>query len=97
MYYQFNIANILLLHSKGDFTSVMCKWDCKWYLTIINDGYDHAVRTHPKIWKNLANWAFFPLYPNLVAITAKITMSDPVFAGILFKSVICFYCCNFLL
>jgi len=90
MYYQFNIANSLLLHDKGDFTSVMCKWDCKWYLTIINDGYDHAVRTHPKIWKGLANWAFFPLYPNLVAITAKVTTLDAVLAGILLNQLFVF-------
>jgi Gpi18-like mannosyltransferase len=82
MYYQFNLANTLLLHDNGTFSSVMCKWDCKWYLTIINDGYDYSIRTHPKIWKGLANWAFFPLYPNLVKILAKSIHLSPVLAGI---------------
>lgn len=90
MYYQFNIANVLLLHNKSTFSGAMCKWDCKWYLTIINDGYDHAIRTHPKIWKGLANWAFFPLYPNVVGITSKITTLDPVIAGILLNQLFIF-------
>lgn len=83
MYYQFNVANSLLLHDKGDFAATMCKWDCKWYLTIINDGYDTAVRTSPKVWKGLANWAFFPLYPLLVGVVHKIMPVGPVMTGIL--------------
>lgn len=96
MYYQFNVANTLLLHDKGTFASVMCKWDCKWYLTIINDGYDHVVRTSPRVWKGLANWAFFPLYPLLVSFMSKITFIDPVIAGILLNQVFVFVAAIFL-
>lgn len=90
MYYQFNVANILLLNGKGVFASTMCKWDCKWYLTIINGGYDSAVRTSPKIWKGLANWAFFPLYPSLVALVMKISPFKTVLTGIILNQIFIF-------
>lgn len=82
MYYQFNVANVLLLKGNGSFLTTMCKWDCKWYLTIVNNGYDDAVRTTPKIWKGLANWAFFPLYPTLVAIVSKSLHVGPILTGV---------------
>jgi hypothetical protein len=90
MYYQFGVANALILHDKATFASAMCKWDCKWYLTIIHDGYDHSVRTSPRVWRGLANWAFFPLYPNLVAFTTKVTGLGPVLAGILLNQLFIF-------
>ncbi|AUR51206.1 mannosyltransferase family protein [Aquella oligotrophica] len=90
MYYQFNLANDIILHNKGSFASAMCKYDCKWYLTIINEGYDHVTRTHPKVWKGLANWAFFPLYPNLVQLVSWVTSLDAVIAGILLNQLFIF-------
>ena len=83
MSYQFGLANSLILNGKGTFAATMCNWDCKWYLTIINGGYDHAIRSSPKVWKGLANWAFFPLYPNIVGFMSDITTLGPVFTGIL--------------
>ncbi len=90
MYYQFSLANTLILHDKGTFATSMCKWDCKWYLTIINNGYDSAIRTSPKIWKGLANWAFFPLYPNIVGFVSKITTITPVLTGIILNQLFIF-------
>ena len=90
MYYQFGLANTLILNGKGTFAATMCKWDCRWYLTIINDGYDHAIRTSPRIWKGLANWAFFPLYPNIVGFISKITTLGPVLTGILLNQLFVF-------
>lgn len=98
MYYQFSLANTVILHNHGTFANAMCKWDCKWYLTIIESGYDHGLRIKPQIWKGLANWAFFPLYPNLIAIISKVTNLDTVNVGIIFNqicifiAVIFFYC-----
>ena len=90
MSYQFGLANSLILHGKGTFAATMCNWDCKWYLTIINDGYDHTIRTSPKVWKGLANWAFFPLYPNIVGFVSDITTLGPVFTGILLNQLFIF-------
>lgn len=90
MLYQYNIANLLLEHYHSDFFKVMCKWDCKWYLTIINDGYDLVPRTTPKIWKGLANWAFFPLYPIVVKLLSAITHIKPVILGVVLNQVFIF-------
>jgi hypothetical protein len=77
------MANDILLHVHSNFFTAMCKWDCQWYLTIINDGYDSHVRHAPKVWKGLANWAFFPLYPLIVKYCLLITKASPVAVGTL--------------
>lgn len=97
MLYLYNLANTILIHNHSDFFSAMCKWDCKWYMTIIKDGYDLHPRLVPKVWKGLANWAFFPLYPYAVKFTAIFTGLSALVAGILlnqfliFLSLILFY------
>lgn len=88
MLYQYNLANTILSHQHSDFFATMCKWDCKWYLTIIKDGYDLHPRVSPKIWKGLANWAFFPLYPYTVKLIVIITGVSAVVAGVLFNQLI---------
>lgn len=91
MLYQYNLANEIFSHSHFDFFSAMCKWDCKWYITIITDGYDDAIRTAgPKVWHGLANWAFFPLYPYIVKFVVLITSLSPVMAGILLNQLFIF-------
>jgi hypothetical protein len=91
MLYQFNLATEILSHNHLDFFSAMCKWDCKWYITIITDGYDDVVRTTgPKVWRGLANWAFFPLYPYIVKFVVAITSLSPVMAGILLNQLFIF-------
>lgn len=87
MYYQFHVADIIMFHGKQDITNVMCKWDCKWYLTIINGGYDDVVRTTPKIWKGLANWAFFPLYPTIVWLVKLVININPVVIGVVLNQI----------
>ncbi len=88
MLYQFQLANEILVHGHKEFFAAMCKWDCQWYLTIINDGYDLAPRTTPKLWKGLANWAFFPLYPYVVKILVAITKISAVKVGIVLNQFI---------
>src|SRR3990167_6265945 len=90
MLYQYNLASSILVHSHASFATLMCKWDCKWYLTIIQNGYDAHLRTSPKIWSGLANWAFFPLYPYIVKYTALITQLQPTLAGILLNQAFVF-------
>ena len=90
MLYQYNVANLLLAHYHSSFFKVMCKWDCKWYLTIINNGYDLVPRTTPHVWKGLANWAFFPLYPMIVKLSSTVININPVVLGILLNQVFIF-------
>lgn len=83
MVYQYNLANNILIHGNHTFADLMCKWDCKWYLTIIQNGYDEHLRSSPKIWKGLANWAFFPLYPYIVKIISFLTQIKANLTGII--------------
>ncbi|MCX8515193.1 MAG: hypothetical protein ORN24_06450, partial [Burkholderiales bacterium] len=78
MLYQFDLANNILAQQHNNFFSAMCKWDCQWYLTIINNGYDLHTRTYPRLWHGLANWAFFPLYPYLVKIISVASGVKPL-------------------
>jgi len=39
----------------------LCKWDCGWYTTIVEHGYDIEPHGHSK--GDAANWAFFPALP----------------------------------
>ena len=48
-----------------NFPYSLCQWDCGWYLSIINDGYDKVPHGYPE--GNVANWPFFPLFPILVS------------------------------
>lgn len=98
MLYQYDLAKTILFHAHAvGFADMMCKWDCQWYLTIINNGYDTSLRTTPKIWHGLANWAFFPLYPYMVRYVEFVSHIKATFAGILlnqsfvFISLLLFY------
>src|SRR5580698_9094620 len=37
----------------------LCKWDCTWYASIVQIGYNRAAMTI----EGQANWAFNPLFP----------------------------------
>ena len=55
--------------SIASFAQGMCRWDCSWYVKLSQTGYDpFPVPTMI----NAGNWAFFPLYPILVAIVRHI-------------------------
>jgi hypothetical protein len=43
----------------------LCTWDCTWYLRLAQYGYNVAPEHFPSI--DSLNWAFFPLYPMLIA------------------------------
>lgn len=54
----------------ADFLQTLCRWDCEWYVRLARDGYD-PFPTPAMI--NAGNWAFFPLYPMLVAVFGALT------------------------
>ena len=64
--------------SLASFADGMCRWDCDWYVKLANQGYD-GFPTPTLI--NAGNWAFFPLYPMLVAITKTLTGLDTIVAA----------------
>jgi len=64
------------------FAHAMCVWDCAWYGDIALHGY----QTHPENLNfggpaGIANWAFFPLYPMLVAAIGRLLPLDPAILG----------------
>ena len=64
--------------SIGRFVSSMCRWDCEWYVTLAERGYDPFPT--PKL-INAGNWAFFPLYPMLVGALRAITGLQTILAA----------------
>jgi hypothetical protein len=64
--------------SLANFADGMCRWDCDWYVKLAERGYD-GFPTPTLI--NAGNWAFFPLYPMLVAIAKALTGLDTIVAA----------------
>lgn len=56
--------------SLARFADGLCRWDCQWYVRIAEEGYDPF--PVPSM-INAGNWAFFPLYPMLVALLKGLT------------------------
>jgi hypothetical protein len=79
----------LIAREFGGAAHTLCNYDCAWYEHTALAGYD--LGPHGDIYGNTANWAFFPLYPFLLAGVAAIAPSavGMTWAGILL-STICF-------
>jgi len=63
----------------------LCRWDCQWYVNLVNGGYD----TYPApTLLDAGNWAFFPLFPAIVggihALTALPVMDVASAVSMLF-------------
>lgn len=43
---------------------ILCKWDCGWYKAIIRNGYISSIPPVAQL-EDIANVAFFPLYPSI--------------------------------
>lgn len=58
----------------------LCQWDCDWYLSVANSGYDVA----PHLVRGLmqADWAFFPLFPLLIRLFSTVTNFTPMVSGV---------------
>lgn len=67
-----------------DYVEAMCVWDCAWYRTIAEDGYDlvPGVRFRP----GGANWAFFPLSPMIAGIVSTITSLPTTVTGFILSN-----------
>lgn len=57
----------------------LCQWDCKWYTHTIQNGYDTEPHIMPS--RDLANWAFFPLFPVLSRGLMIITSLNAFWSG----------------
>ncbi len=78
---------VLAAQSSGGAEAGLCQWDCEWYIHTIQNGYDIEPMLRPSI--DLANWAFFPLYPLLAGTLKLATGLNAFWAGTL-TSVLCY-------
>jgi Mannosyltransferase (PIG-V) len=58
-----------------------CKWDCGWYGSIADHGYQYVPEAHSG--GDAANWAFFPLFPMSAAVVEHLLRLDPLSATVL--------------
>ena len=72
--------------SVANFAAHMCRWDCEWYVRIVDGGYNPFPT--PNMW-NAGNWAFFPLYPLLVAGFKALTGLSAIHAATVLSVALC--------
>jgi len=78
----------------GPLLDAMCRWDCSWYQTLFERGYDLApnfgpggpTSPHAHVRGDAANWVFFPLYPIAVRLMAQLSGLAPLLCGYLISS-----------
>lgn len=61
-----------------------CHWDCHWYVGIAQDGYAAAAVTE----NHQTNWAFFPLFPLLVAAVKAATAMPYALAAVILGKIL---------
>jgi hypothetical protein len=73
----------LIARGFGGAGHALCNYDCAWYEQTARAGYD--LGPHGDIYGNTANWAFFPLFPLLLAAITP-AVGDMSWAGILLST-----------
>jgi hypothetical protein len=72
-------------YMKGiNFPYGLCQWDCGWYLSIIQNGYDSV--PHGYQYGNAANWPFFPLFPTIVYLFKILIPVNSIIASLIINN-----------
>jgi hypothetical protein len=84
-------ASVNPLSSPQGFADAMCVWDCYWYGDIARHGY----QAYPEVLNfggpgGIANWAFFPLYPLLLAALGWVLPFNPAMLGAILSPLLTF-------
>lgn len=74
---------------ESPFLSYWAKWDSQWYVQIARDGYNYQPLRQ-------SNVAFFPVYPLLMRLMARLTKDNFVLAGFLVSNLAFFLALVFL-
>jgi hypothetical protein len=83
--FYFLTSFLLAKANKIEFSeAIFCQYDCNWYLSIIENGYDTSLRTTGHT--GAANWAFFPAFPMAVKLLSGLTNGNPLMIGILLNN-----------
>jgi len=75
-------VSIVQQPSASGYVAATCIWDCYWYGDIALHGY----QAYPEQLNfggpaGIANWAFFPLYPLVIGLLARLTLLGPATLG----------------
>lgn len=73
--------------SLAAYVRALCRWDCKWYVDISEQGYERFPIPNRN---NIGRWGFFPLYPMLVAAIRSV-LPFPTIVIATMASVACGY------
>jgi hypothetical protein len=71
IFYYAVVVGMLYLEDLGYKPSILCQYDCGWYLGITSVGYMKTALTEGQV--DAANWVFFPLHPLIVKALADLT------------------------
>src|SRR5215469_9180840 len=63
-------------------TSLLCRWDCGWYLGIADQGYSTVQTTEA----GATNYAFFPLLPVATRTIAPVFGGNLLYAALAFTN-----------
>lgn len=88
-----NLISVNFFSEKPVF-ELLCQWDCGWYLSIIQNGYD--VQPHGHDAGDAANWAFFPLFPLLSRLISTLFGIGFIGSALFLSSIVFFGGCVFL-
>jgi hypothetical protein len=73
---------IMARHFGGHFSSLLGKWDGRWFIGIAEHGYDTTLSHRRDGSLVNTNVVFFPAYPYLVKVVAAVTGLSTLWAGI---------------
>jgi hypothetical protein len=62
----------------------LCSWDCGWYMSIIERGYD--LQPHGHAAGDAANWAFFPLFPMAARFFSTLFQIGGILSATIFSN-----------
>ena len=65
----------------------LCRWDCGWYMSIVQDGYPRLPNPTPGAIFDQASWAFFPVFPFLITLVCHLLSVSPVLAGVIVANI----------
>ena len=67
--------------------NALCRWDCGWYMSIVQTGYPKLPNAEPGATFDQASWAFFPVFPLLVGALRYVLGVSPLLAAVMVANI----------
>lgn len=65
------LVSITMLAVTGHSVAEACRWDCNWYRSIVEHGYDIEPTVGPR--GDFSNWSFWPALPMLARLVVSVS------------------------